>query len=204
MFIRPFLIAFCLTAVVAAGVPAQAQPMGPGSAGPGPIGPGPMGSGPMGSGPMGPGPMSPGPMGPGPMGSGPGGGPGGGPRGGMMRHGAMLNDPASYLDALKARLAITPGQEGAWDTYAGTVKDAAAQMQAMHQSVYEAMGTATWQERRDMMDRMFASRQQAMTTVHDAAGKLMEALTPAQRTQAAGILPGLGGGRGPMMGRGWR
>jgi uncharacterized coiled-coil DUF342 family protein len=100
----------------------------------------------------------------------------------------MMNDPAGYLDGLKAQLKISPAQEGAWATYATAVKDHAAQMQAAHKTMFEAMGTATWQERRDMMNNMFATRQQAMTAVHDAANKLMEALTAEQR-------PGMG--RGP-------
>jgi hypothetical protein len=75
-------------------------------------------------------------------------------------------------------------------------------MKAQHQTMFEAMGTASWQERRNMMNDMFATRQQAMTAVHDAAAKLSEALTPAQRQEAQGILPGLMGRGGPMMGRG--
>jgi protein CpxP len=128
-------------------------------------------------------------------------GPGGGAGAGMGRQGVMMNDPAGYLDGLKAQLKISPAQEGAWATYATAVKDHAAQMQAAHKTMFEAMGTATWQERRDMMNNMFATRQQAMTAVHDAANKLMEALTAEQRRQAAGILPGMGG---PGMGRGPR
>ncbi len=128
-------------------------------------------------------------------------GPGGGAGGGMGRHGMMMNDPAGYLDALKAQLKITTAQEDAWATYAAAVKDHATQMQAAHKTMFEAMGTATWQERRDMMNNMFATRQQAMTAVHDAADTLAGALTPAQKSQAAGILPGM---RGSGMGRGPR
>jgi len=127
-------------------------------------------------------------------------GPGGSAGGGMGRHGMMMSDPASYLDGLKAQLKITPAQEDAWVTYAAAVKDHATQMQAAHKTMFEAMGTATWQERRDMMNNMFATRQQAMTAVHDAAGTLAGVLTPAQRSQATGILPGMMGsgmGRGP-------
>lgn len=124
-----------------------------------------------------------------------------GPGGGMGRHGMMMSDPASYLDGLKAQLKITTAQEDAWATYAAAVKDHATQMQAAHKTMFEAMGTATWQERRDMMNSMFATRQQAMTAVHDAAGTLAGVLTPKQRSQATGILPGM---MGPGMGRGPR
>ena len=127
---------------------------------------------------------------------------GGGRGPGMMRQGPGMVDPAAYLDGLKAKLKITAMQEAAWSTYAAAVKTHADQMKAQHQTMFEAMGTATWQERRNMMDTMFATRQQAMTAVHDAAATLSEALTPAQRQQAQGILPGLMGRGGPMMGRG--
>lgn len=134
------------------------------------------------------------PMGP----RGPGGGMG---RPGMMGGGLTMSDPTSYLDGLKSQLKITAAQEDAWATYAVAIKEHATQMQAAHQTMFEAMGTSTWEERRDMMNNMFATRQQAMTAVHDAANTLAAALTPAQKNQAAGILPGM---RGPGMGRGLR
>ena len=130
--------------------------------------------------------------GPGPGGMGP----------GMMGRvgGPWFNtDAASYLDRLKADLGITAAQEPAWNSYAETVRGVAEQMQGVHQTMYEAMGTATWQERRDMMNGMFQSRQQAFDTVHEAAEKLLPALTAEQRAKAAGVLPGLTGrGRGMM------
>jgi hypothetical protein len=148
------------------------------------------------------------PMGPGSMrGAGPGGagmGPGGGPG-----FGRGLNDPASYLASLKTELAITPAQEPAWTEYAETVQGVAGQMQAMHASVFDSMQTATWQERRDMMNNMFASRDAAHGIVRDAANKLLPSLTPEQKAKAATTLPGLmsagppaGRGRGPGMGMG--
>lgn len=127
---------------------------------------------------------------------------GGGRGPGMMRQGPMMADPAAYLAGLKAKLKITPAQETAWNAYAGAVTTHAEQMKAQHQTMFEAMGTATWPERRKMMDSMFATRQQAMTAVHEAAAKLSEALSPAQRQDAQGILPGLMGRGGPMMGSG--
>lgn len=121
---------------------------------------------------------------------------------GTMRQGPMMADPAGYLAGLKAKLKITSAQEAAWSTYAAAVTTHADQMQAQHQTMFEAMGTASWPERCQMMNDMFATRQQAATAVHDAAAKLSEALTPAQRQEAQGILPGLMGRGGPMMGRG--
>ncbi|MGE4049363.1 MAG: Spy/CpxP family protein refolding chaperone [Acetobacteraceae bacterium] len=185
---RPSLRLLAALALLGAGgvlAGAVAQPMGPGG------GPGMGGMGPGG--------------GPGMGGMGPGGMRGSGP-GGMMGGPAQMGEPSGYLDALKLRLGITQQQEPAWTEYAEVVKGNAAQMQAMHQTMYEAMGTATWEERRDMMNRMFESRQQAMTNVHEAAEKLLPALTPNQRQAAQQFLPGLRGpgGMGMGMGRGPR
>jgi len=74
---------------------------------------------------------------------------------GMMGDGWGFNDPTAYLDALKQYLAISSRQEVAWNQYADAVKDASAQMADAHRVMFQAMGTATWQERRDMMNRMF-------------------------------------------------
>lgn len=128
-----------------------------------------------------------------------GGGPGmmGGRGPGMM--GGYWNT-GTYLDALKSQLGITAQEEPAWKEYADTVSGAGVQMQGLHQTMFESMGTASWQERRNMMDQMFKARQQAYDTVHDAATKLLSALDPAQKTKARSILPGLTYGRG-MMGR---
>ncbi len=137
-------------------------------------------------------------------GNGPMGAPGMGGMGpGMMGRGPGLGrgftDPASYLEGLKANLGITAQQQPAWTEYADTVQGVATQMQGAHEIMYDAMGTATWQERRDMMNRMFEARQQAFNMVHDAAQKLLPSLTAAQRQTAEMSLPGLRPhGRGMM------
>jgi LTXXQ motif family protein len=141
----------------------------------------------------------------------PGGGPGGmmgggGPGPGMMGGGGpgMMGGAwtsASYLDSLKSELAITAAEEPAWKDYAGTVAGVAEQMQGLHQTMFQSMGSASWQQRRDLMNTMFEARQQAVTTVHDAAEKLASALSPEQQAKAKDILPGLGYGPG-MMGPG--
>jgi hypothetical protein len=140
--------------------------------------------------------------GPGMMGGGgPGGGPGmmGGGGGGMM--GGSWNT-GSYLDSLKTELGITAKQEPAWKDYADTVSGVGEQMQGLHQTMFESMGTASWQERRDMMNQMFQARQQAFGSVHEAAEKLLPALDPAQKAKAQTTLPGLAYGRGRMGGPG--
>ncbi|MBN8930225.1 MAG: Spy/CpxP family protein refolding chaperone [Rhodospirillales bacterium] len=158
--------------------------MGPGGGGPYGTGPGGMGPGGMGPGGMGPGGMGPGGMGPGGM---RGGGPGG-MRGGGLGH---MTDPAGYLASLEQQLAITPAQKPAWDEYAQTVTGVATQMQGVRETMWQAMPTASWEERQTMMNQMFQARQDSYATVHAAAQKLTEALTPAQRNKAAGLLPGL-------------
>lgn len=160
-------------------------------------------------------PPTPGPAagtGPGPgagygvrQGGGPGGPMGGGPGMGRGPRLGMMTDPAGYLDGLKAQLGITEPQAPAWTAYAETVTGVAGQMQGIRQSMWESMPTASWEERQGMMNTMFQARQQAFTTVHDAAAKLLPALTSAQRQQAQGMLPGLmahGPGQGRGMGRG--
>lgn len=113
-------------------------------------------------------------------------------------HGAFA-DPASYLDALKTQLGISSTQEPAWNEYADAVKSAATQMRAAHETMYGSMGTASWRERRDMMNRMFETRQQVWDTVHAAAQKLLPSLSAEQRATASATLPGLrAGGRGMM------
>jgi hypothetical protein len=131
--------------------------------------------------------------GPGIMGGGPGMRGGGGP--GMT--GGSWNT-GSYLEGLKTELAITAKEEPAWKEYSDTVSGVGEQMQGLHQSMFDSMGTASWQERRTQMDQMFQARQQASAMVQEAATKLVSALDPAQRSKARSILPGLGYGRGMM------
>jgi hypothetical protein len=135
--------------------------------------------------------------------TGPGRGPAGGPGAGMMGGGGMMGgswSTGTYIDSMKTELGITADQEPAWKDYADTVSGVGEQMKGQHQTMFEAMGTASWQERRDMMNGMFQARQQAFETVHEAAGKLMSVLNPAQKAKAQKILPGLAYGPS-MMGR---
>jgi len=142
--------------------------------------------------------------GPGPGGPGYGmmGGGGGGPGRGMMGGGGGMMGYAwntgSYLESLKSQLGITAKQEPAWKDYADTVSGVGERMQGLHQTVFDSMGTASWQERRNMMNQMFQARQQAYDTVHEAADKLLPALSPAQKSIAQNVLPGLPYGRGMM------
>ena len=125
--------------------------------------------------------------------------------GGMMGGGGMVGGPwnsTRYLDALKGELGITASEEPAWKGYADTVSGVGQQMQGLHQTMFESMGTASWEQRRDMMNTMFEARQQAFDTVHEAAQKLLASLSEAQQAKARNILPGLVYGRGMMGGAG--
>ena len=133
-------------------------------------------------------------------------GPGRGPmrgrgRGMMGGGGSMMGAPwttGSYLESLKGELGITAAQEPAWKEYTDTVSGAAETMQAMHQTMYESMGTASWEERQNMMNAMLQARQGAFDSVREAAQKLTAALDPEQKKRADQALPGLVYGRGMM------
>jgi hypothetical protein len=123
------------------------------------------------------------------------------PGAGLVVYGWKHADPAGYLDRLKAALGITPAQEPAWNEYADTVKGVAWQMQGVHQMMNGVIDTATSQERRDMVDRMFQARQRASDLVHSAAEALLPALDAAQRNAAADRLPGVAGSADAMLDR---
>ena len=117
---------------------------------------------------------------------------------GTQSHGSQRGQPGDRLGR-----AITTAQERAWATYAEAVKGTATQMQGVRQSMWDAMPTATWEERRDMMNRMFEAHQQAFDTVHSAAETLLPSLNAEQAARARDRLPGLrSAGGGWMRGRG--
>jgi hypothetical protein len=110
-------------------------------------------------------------------------------------------DIAGYLSQLKLALGVTAAQEPAWNQYAKTLSDASEQVRGAHQTMFDAMGTASWTERRDMMNRMLQTRDQAFDQVHTAAQALLPSLDPAQRNKAANQLPGLAPRGYGMMGQ---
>ena len=187
--------ALAVTAVVLGiggiGLAAVGQPAGPGF-GPGGFGPGMMGNGPG---------FMHGPGGPGAMGGWGGGG---------------FAGPAVRLDALKARLAVRPEQQAAWDAYTKAVQDAAAQMQTARAGMFDAMRAADWQEHQAIMAKLFDQRATARKAVEAAATTLLAALDDTQKTHAllpalTDVGPGMMGwhggagpaGNGGMMGWGW-
>jgi len=97
----------------------------------------------------------------------------------------------SYLAALKSELGITARQEAAWKDYAGATLSAGTEVQDQQSMISAAMRSASWPERRNMMNQMLQARQPAFDTVHQAASRLVPALDPDQQARARSILPGL-------------
>lgn len=131
---------------------------------------------------------------------GPGMGPGmGGGRMGGMGAGNMAANVDANLDAVKTRLAITPDQEAAWQTYAGKVKEQAQRMQTLRES--RPGQTLTGPERQAFHASMMKQRAEEMEAIAAASKGLYAVLTPQQKT-AFDACPGAMAGRG-MRGRNW-
>jgi hypothetical protein len=64
-------------------------------------------------------------------------------------------------------------------------------VQDQQSTMSAAMRSASWPERRNMMNQMLQARQPAFDTVHQAASRLVPALDPDQQARARSILPGL-------------
>jgi len=118
-----------------------------------------------------------------------------GPGRGMMLGGPGMVEgtwtTARYVHALKVRIGITAAEEPAWQDYAETLDGVSEHLEAMHRTLFQSMGTATWQESRNMMNRMIEARQEGYARVHKAAVVLLAVLDPGQRAIAKQILPGL-------------
>ncbi len=188
-----------LALLLGAASPALAQSagggFGPGGYGPGGYGPGMMASvaGGCGYG---------GGMGGGMMGYGPGYGAGYGPA--MMRgrgphwagKGGIAGNVTARLDALKARLKITPAEEPAWKAYGDKVTAANKKlwdaMAGMHQP--GMMWNVTPEQRLTFMAQMIRLRQGELKEMRAAAEMLTPHLTEFQKGQASEILPGLAHG----------
>jgi hypothetical protein len=144
-------------------------------------------------------------------------GTGTGPMGGMgMMHGPGPGRMAAQdLDQVKARLAITPEQEGAWQAYAARRTEQAALMEALHAQRQQTMDPATpAPERMAQHLALMSQRLAGMQGVSAAMTDLYAVLSPEQRTLAdqqfgpmgrraqMGARGGMGqrGGMGPMGG----
>lgn len=145
----------------------------PGGGGMGGFGPGAM----MGGG-YGPGAMMGGGYGPGAM------------MGGGYGHGAMMGgghgpgaDTEAWLAQYKARLRITPEQEGAWQTFTKKSLEQADSMRTAHEAMFASMQDPklTAPERAALMSTLMQQRSTEMTTSASALKDLYGVLTPEQR-----------------------
>lgn len=146
----------------------------------------------MGPGMMGPGYGGRGMRGPGMMGPGYGRGMTG-PRGGMGAMGLTPDQAQARLDYVKAQLQIGPEQEAAWERYAATVREQAAEQQSFFENRIQRMQAARampLEERIKFRDQMMRSRFESRDKTDKAALELYGELTPAQQQTADWLLGG--------------
>lgn len=116
---------------------------------------------------------------------------------GSMCHGQMdpqAGAPASYLEGrlafAKSELAISGGQEPAWQAYAtalrGQVQPMSAHMTGMHQAM---MGNTTFPEKFEARVAFLQDQVDGLKAVRDAAVKLYGQLDAAQKEKADRLLP---------------
>jgi len=140
-------------------------------------------------------------MGPGMMG-----GYGGGQGWGQM----MGAYDQGWFDALKEKLAITPAQQKAWDSYVAAAKDNAQSMIDTHKGMdFDALRKMDSKDQIAFMRGMHEARIDQMSKVLDARDNLFKVLDDKQKKVAeialGGYGMGMGYGMGPgMMGGGWQ
>ena len=118
---------------------------------------------------------------------------------GRMRHGRMhrgrrMNAMAEgRLAYLKAELNISKDQEEAWDTYAEAVKDRAATMQGMHQTMMALMDDGTAIDRMEARIAGMEAMLDSMKAVKPATEALYAVLSKEQKEKADDLI-GMGCG----------
>ena len=93
---------------------------------------------------------------------------------------------------LKAELAITDTQKGAWDAYADATKRNLESMQGMWQTMKAVFDAKTPVERLDAHLAAMESRTKVLKDVKPTLVKLYEALSAEQKKKADDILTGMG------------
>ena len=93
---------------------------------------------------------------------------------------------------LRAELAITEAQKGAWDAYADATKRNLESMQGMSQTMRTVFDAKTPVERLDAHLAAMESRTKVLKDVKPALAKLYEALSAEQKNKADEILTGMG------------
>ncbi len=121
--------------------------------------------------------------------------------GGMMRHGQ--GDPAKrqammakHQETLKAKLKLTPAQEGAWTAFTAAMQPP-ANMPARPDRT--AMGKMTTPERLDQMNSMHAQRSAEMAKRTEVVKTFYAVLSPEQKAIFDAQHRGRGGMHGGMM-----
>lgn len=122
----------------------------------------------------------------------------------MMGRGMMGGCPmigsdgqaSAFIDGrvafLKAELAITDAQKGAWDAYADATRRNLQSMQGMWQTMQKVFEAKIPVERLDAHLAALESRIKALQGVKPALAQLYEALSGDQRKKADEILTGMG------------
>jgi hypothetical protein len=127
-------------------------------------------------------------------------------RGGMMRGGGMMGGGcpmmgmggsqdthmAGRIAFLKAELAITDAQKGAFDTYAEAIKANIENMHAMREGMMSMMSAENPVERLDAHLTMMEKRTASLKAVKPALTALYSALDDTQKKKANAILTGMG------------
>ena len=117
---------------------------------------------------------------------------GGNMMGGSMMDNGMMNmmayDPAD-VEKLKAKLGITPAQEGAWSKYVAALKEATENARAQHDGIDpKAIQKMDAKERQSFMESMMAARSEDMKGVSAAKTALFDQLTEEQKGKARLLL----------------
>lgn len=111
---------------------------------------------------------------------------------GMM----MGADTSSFADGriafIKAELAITDAQKGAWETYAAALKKNLQGMQAMRRTMVSVMDAKTPVERLEAHIKVMDGRLASLKEVKPALAALYGALSDDQKKKGDQILSGMG------------
>ena len=111
---------------------------------------------------------------------------------GMMMGADTSTFAEGRIAFLKAELAITDAQRGAWETYAAALKKNLQGMQAMRQTLLKVMEAKTPVERLDAHIAAMDGRLASLKEVKPALAALYGALSDDQRKKADQILTGMG------------
>jgi hypothetical protein len=110
--------------------------------------------------------------------------------------GATTDGQSTFIEGrvafLKAELAITDAQKGAWDAYADALKRNLQSMQGMGQMMKTVFEAKTPVERLDAHLAAMETRVKTLQDVKPVLAKLYEALSAEQKKKADEILTGMG------------